>query len=326
MEDTHMQGLIRRAAVIAVFMVGLCTYTAAAQQVVVQMRSGERLDGRFDGMENGQVYLVTRRGDREVPLEQIAMIDLSGDTRGMRNDERAQARGRGDLAVMMDGGTITGRVVRMVADNQDRSDRATVVFRTENGYDRRIPLRDVQRIYFDNDGRGNGENYGGTYGSRDWSGSSQSRSDSNWQNRSRRGGREVVVTVPGTSQWVDSGITVQQGQPLTITATGEITLSDNKNDKANPNGSVNARHAAKAPLPQTLAGALIGRIENGRPFGIGAGPANIDAPGTGRLYFGINDDFMDDNVGQYEVHVSGVEAGRQYSDSGDDGRTPSRRP
>jgi hypothetical protein len=111
------------------------------------------------------------------------------------------------------------------------------------------------------------------------------------------------ITVAANQQWVDSGITVRQGQSLAIRASGEVTLSADANDKATANGSLNGRHAANAPLPSALAGALIGRIGNGQPFGIGAGPTNISAPGSGRLYLGVNDDGMGDNNGQFQVSI-----------------------
>jgi hypothetical protein len=57
-----------------------------------------------------------------------------------------------------------------------------------------------------------------------------------------------------------------------------------------------------APLPDALAGALIGRIDNGRPFGIG----NLSAllmPASGVLYLGINDDIVSDNSGEFQVVI-----------------------
>ncbi|HYU04025.1 MAG TPA: hypothetical protein VEL02_09300, partial [Jatrophihabitantaceae bacterium] len=97
-----------------------------------------------------------------------------------------------------------------------------------------------------------------------------------------------------------------------ISASGEITLSADGNDKANPSGSLSGRRPmGRAPLPQALAGALIGRIGNGRPFPIGAGPATIAAPDSGRLSLGINDDNVSDNAGQFQIQLSGSGVGSQ---------------
>ena len=56
-------------------------------------------------------------------------------------------------------------------------------------------------------------------------------------------------------------------------------------------------------MPKTLAGALIGRIDGGQPFGVG-NLSQILAPASGMLYFGINDDVVTDNSGQFNVVIS----------------------
>jgi hypothetical protein len=58
-----------------------------------------------------------------------------------------------------------------------------------------------------------------------------------------------------------------------------------------------------APLPRQFAGALIGRIDNGQPFGIG-NQASLRMPASGILYLGVNDDIVSDNSGQFDVVVS----------------------
>lgn len=73
-------------------------------------------------------------------------------------------------------------------------------------------------------------------------------------------------------------------------------------DTANADGSRQARYAANAPLRQTLAGALIGRIGNGTPFGIG-NQRFIVAPASGLLFLGVNDDGFGDNRGNFQVVV-----------------------
>jgi hypothetical protein len=56
-------------------------------------------------------------------------------------------------------------------------------------------------------------------------------------------------------------------------------------------------------MPNVLAGALIGRIDGGQPFGIG-NLSSIAAPASGMLYLGINDDVVSDNTGQFSVTIS----------------------
>jgi len=56
-------------------------------------------------------------------------------------------------------------------------------------------------------------------------------------------------------------------------------------------------------LPKALAGALIGRIDNGPPFGIG-NQTSLIAPASGILYLGVNDDNVGDNSGQFQVLIA----------------------
>jgi hypothetical protein len=57
-----------------------------------------------------------------------------------------------------------------------------------------------------------------------------------------------------------------------------------------------------APLPQELAGALVARIGNGRPFAIGNN-TTVTMPDSGQLFLGVNDDSLGDNAGQLNVSI-----------------------
>jgi hypothetical protein len=58
-------------------------------------------------------------------------------------------------------------------------------------------------------------------------------------------------------------------------------------------------------MPERNAAALIGKIgANGDPFFIGDDRAAIRIRGGGRLYLGINDDFLGDNSGSLRVVVA----------------------
>jgi len=112
-------------------------------------------------------------------------------------------------------------------------------------------------------------------------------------------GRTVVV--PANQQWTATGINVRQGQILTLTTSGEIQFSPDANDRAGAAGNGDKR-VPGAPLPQAFAGALIGRIGNGQPFGVG-NQRSIRVPGNGQLFLGINDDNVGDNAGQFQVSI-----------------------
>jgi hypothetical protein len=109
--------------------------------------------------------------------------------------------------------------------------------------------------------------------------------------------------VAANRQWTPTGLVVRQGERISFATTGRITLSTDAADVAGPAGALNQRLAAGAPLPQSLAGALIGRIGSGAPFGIGD-QTSVPMPGSGALFLGINDDEVSDNAGQFYVVIA----------------------
>ena len=129
------------------------------------------------------------------------------------------------------------------------------------------------------------------------------------QNQQNQGGRYAqqstggTFTVAANRQWTPTGIRVNQGEVLRFTSTGEIHFSGNAADRAGVAGSPDHKFIGGSPLPAALAGALIGRIDNGLPFGIGD-QTTITAPASGLLYLGTNDDNVSDNSGQFQVVIS----------------------
>ena len=149
-----------------------------------------------------------------------------------------------------------------------------------------------------------------------WSSASFDRLDANGDGRlSRRefeaggplnqsGTSSTPLIVPAEDRWTDTGIVVRAGDRLTFDANGTIQMSEDGSDVADPPGARSGRRAADAPLANAPAGALIGRIGNGAPFLIGGNSGPIAAPRAGRLYFGVNDDHLADNNGEYRVTVT----------------------
>ena len=74
-------------------------------------------------------------------------------------------------------------------------------------------------------------------------------------------------------------------------------------DTANPAGSTRGRNAPDAPVLNQLAGGLIAQIDNYGPIYLG-GRRTFRAPVNGRLYFGVNDDHLPDNRGEFNVNVN----------------------
>jgi hypothetical protein len=84
---------------------------------------------------------------------------------------------------------------------------------------------------------------------------------------------------------------------------GEVHFTASANDRARAAGSLTQKYMAGAPLRAAFAGALIGRIDNGQPFGIGD-QVSVTMPASGTLYLGVNDDSVSDNSGQFQVVIS----------------------
>lgn len=114
-------------------------------------------------------------------------------------------------------------------------------------------------------------------------------------------GRSIVVDA--SRGWIDTGITVRNGDTIAIQANGSVTLSDNNADAANPGGSQTGRLAPSAPLPNQPAGALIARVGDGAPIFVGD-RQTVTANNSGRLYLAVNDDHFADNRGQFRATVS----------------------
>jgi len=153
-----------------------------------------------------------------------------------------------------------------------------------------------------------------------WSLSSFNSRDTNRDNVisrqefSRAGGSPGTATRGGTAvprnlrvdpklRWTDSGIDVQAGDILTVEATGQIQMSEGGGaDIATPAGSTTGRKAPEAPILNQPAGALIARVGGVGPIFVGD-RREIRAPATGRLYLGVNDDYLGDNSGQFTVTI-----------------------
>ena len=116
-------------------------------------------------------------------------------------------------------------------------------------------------------------------------------------------GNGDLIYVDANQRWTDTGIDVQAGQEITVNAQGTIQLSEGGNDSATPSGSLAGRRAAQAPVRAGPAGGLIGRVGNSNAAFLGA-RGTMRAPVSGRLYLSVNDDYLGDNTGEYQVNVT----------------------
>jgi hypothetical protein len=177
-----------------------------------------------------------------------------------------------DVLVLRDGRRVEGTLVAVRGE--------TIEFEPRDARVRRFERSDVRSIQFDET----------------WS---------SYQNdqHPRAAMRERSVTVDARTQWVDSGVVVRAGQEVMFVATGQVRWGPNRRDGAS--GERNSPFNAGRPMPDRNAAALIGRIgENGDPFFIGDDQQPIRVRGGGRLFLGINDDYLQDNSGSLRVVVA----------------------
>lgn len=110
----------------------------------------------------------------------------------------------------------------------------------------------------------------------------------------------------GDASWVDTGIDVEPGENVVITASGKLRYSDAKQDNG-PDGLAREFRDLLRVLPfnESGRGALLGRIGDkdvAEPFLVGAHCDEV-APIAGRLALGINQASDDTGSGTYVVRV-----------------------
>lgn len=192
---------------------------------------------------------------------------------------------RADTLVMRDGRRVQGELVA-VRDGVIEFEGQRGRFGRERI---RVDREDVVRIEFDDD--------------RDSFRDSRDRNDRDDSDRGRPAGmREREVTVNAAQNWTDTGVSLRGGQTIYVEATGRVRWGPGRQD--GPAGESNSPRNANRPIGSRPAGALIGRIGDGDDyFFIGGETGPIRVRDGGRLYLGINDDYLQDNSGSFRVTV-----------------------
>lgn len=115
--------------------------------------------------------------------------------------------------------------------------------------------------------------------------------------------RERQVIVSADVAWNDAGIDVRPGQTIYVEATGNVRWGRDRRD--GPAGEDNSPSNPNRPIPNRPAAALIGKVGNSSTdyFFIGDEQGAIRMRAGGRLYLGVNDDFLPDNSGNFRVVV-----------------------
>ncbi len=113
-------------------------------------------------------------------------------------------------------------------------------------------------------------------------------------------------TLKGDSRWTDTGIDLQPGEKIVVTASGTMRYADAKSDNG-PDGLTRGFKDLLRILPFNDSGrgsliARIGDVDIAQPFLIGASKDAVSIV-TGRLSLGINQGKNDTADGSYKVHV-----------------------
>lgn len=192
-----------------------------------------------------------------------------------------------DTLVLRDGRRVQGQLVGVRGDEVEfEGQRGFFGGRERQRYDR----RDVLRIEFDGDDRGDRFDRG-------------DRDDDRRDVRARPSGmRERSVSVDSWVPWSDSGIEVRAGQMVYFTASGRVRWGPNRQD--GPAGEHNSPRNDARPIPGRPAAGLLGRVGDSTDvFFIGDDEGPIRMRSSGRLFLGVNDDYLKDNTGSFRVTV-----------------------
>jgi hypothetical protein len=266
----------------------------AQDRATVQMRDGSKFEGRIEELTaNGELFVrVSQDDQRRVPVSSVALIDKVGGASGLPDTEIREATGPEHLLLLAGGASVKGRLVAIRGGQGSANENMprTYVFQAAGG-ERSYPPEQVSRIYL------------GAYPFAPSAGSANPRRRAR---PNRADDLETGVETPGAIHvaaaggWVATGMPVRKGEWISFSTTGEVQLSANPGDRAHAAGTT--RSAPGAPLPTVNAGALIGRVGNSAPFGIGD-QAAVPMPFDGVLFLAVNDDERSDNRGEFIVSI-----------------------
>jgi len=266
---------------VALALLAIPSTSRAQERAILTLRSGEKLTAELMDLSGAGFTVKVNGAERQIPANDVAVIEFGGTT--MRDaDWEKIPRGR-QVVLLRNGDTVVGRLVDIGGSSPLR-----MTIKTASG-DRDIPSNQIARVILARPSNVPAGSDTGNSGNSSTSGLAPATGNG--------------LLVSPKQAWTATGISVKKDEILSFNANGEIQLSADSNDVATPFGSKTGRKAPRAPLPNVLAGALIGRINsNGQPFAIGSG-VSIKMPADGYLFLGVNDDGFADNLGEFRVDI-----------------------
>jgi hypothetical protein len=187
-----------------------------------------------------------------------------------------------DTLMLNNGREMRGKLISVA--------NGVVTFQAENGRRQRVNLNRVDQINIGDDTFNNEPTDQGYVYNR----------DRDYQYPNDRNYGEQSFSVYADRVWTDTGMTIRAGEILRFVPTGEVVWGPGRRD--GPAGEVNSPYNQSRPIPDRPGASLIGRIGN-ETFYIGEGSTSFRARTGGRLYLGINDDYVQDNQGHFQVTV-----------------------
>ncbi len=271
-----------KRTILALSVVAL-TWPAIAQaqeSATLTLRSGEKINGELMDMSGVGFTVKVNGAERHIATNDVAVIDLGGGS--MSDADWAKIPGGRPTVMLKSGEVVNGQLVDIGGSSPLR-----MTIRSRNG-DRDLASNEISHIILARPSNAPAST------------ATSGDSSSNANLAPATGGG---ILVSPRQAWTSTGVVVKKDQSLSFNANGEVQLSGDANDVATPFGSKSGRKAPNSPLPNVLAGALIGRVgANGQPFAIGSG-VTIKMPADGQLFLGVNDDGFDDNRGEFRVDI-----------------------
>ena len=280
---------------LTIAVLGMQAIAVAQDRVTVVRRNGDRVSGQFEDWNRGTdtVYVRASPSDqRQFPMRDVLVIDVGGSATNLPPNETQAAQGSAHVLVTRGGEIITGRLVNIEGGQGSANESIPRTVSFQAGGERRFPFSDVARIYMGNYPAPSPSNAGGA--------ATPPPAQPPVQQPQLP---ESAIRVSANQRWTATNIVIANGDRVQFLSTGEVQLSADPGDRAGTAGSLRGRMAPNAPMPQILAGALIGRVGNGPPFAIGDQKGPLPMSGGGPLWLGVNDDELSDNSGQFGVTV-----------------------
>lgn len=261
----------RTILALSVAALSVTSVALAQENATLLMRSGESVSGQLIDMGGVGFTIRVNGQERRIPTNDVAVIDFTGNP---ADTDWTKISAGQQVVILRNGQTVDGQLYDISGTTPLK-----ITLRTSSG-EREFSSGEIGRIVL-----------------------AKPTSAIATSGAAPTMPPGAGIAVPATQQWTATGITVRRGETLTFNTTGQVRLSTDASDLAGSAGSTTGRYAANAPIPSALAGALIGRIGNGQPFGIG-NLTTIQAPAAGQLFLGINDDNLADNLGGFRVEIT----------------------